>query len=155
MTVIKSPLSDENRQITGEALQGALVDLVDLSLLSKQAHWNLVGRGFRSGHLQLDEVVDLAREHSDVVAERAVAIGYNPDGRAATVSKEAGLPSVPEGFIAVADVIDLMVDVLTATSERFRSRIDATEEADPVSQDILIAITQDIEQQLWMWQAMR
>jgi starvation-inducible DNA-binding protein len=54
MTVVKSPLPQQARKAVGEALQGALVDLVDLSLLGKQVHWNIIGPRFRSIHLQLD-----------------------------------------------------------------------------------------------------
>ncbi len=82
MTVVKSTLSESDLKVVGAALQGALVDLVDLSLVAKQVHWNVVGPRFRSVHLQLDDVVVTARQHSDTVAERASAVGVNPDGRA-------------------------------------------------------------------------
>ncbi|HET7740426.1 MAG TPA: ferritin-like domain-containing protein, partial [Mycobacterium sp.] len=42
-------------------LQKVLVDLIELHLQGKQAHWNLVGTNFRDLHLQLDEIVDTAR----------------------------------------------------------------------------------------------
>ena len=64
---IPSPLEDQARDITGAALQATLVDLVDLSLVAKQAHWNLVGRQFHDVHLHLDELVDTARKYSDEV----------------------------------------------------------------------------------------
>src|SRR4029453_13027661 len=51
-------------------LQKVLVDLIELHLQGKQAHWNVVGTNFRDLHLQLDELVDFAREASDTVAER-------------------------------------------------------------------------------------
>ncbi len=54
MTVVHSTLPESARAITGEALQETLVDLVGLSLMAKQAHWNIVGPRFRSIHLQLD-----------------------------------------------------------------------------------------------------
>jgi starvation-inducible DNA-binding protein len=49
-------------------------------------HWNVVGPRFRSVHLHLDNVVTTARQYSDTVAERAAALGVNPDGRAAGVA---------------------------------------------------------------------
>ena len=49
MSVVKSPLSEQARKTVGEALQGSLVDLIDLSLLAKQVHWNVIGPRFRSG----------------------------------------------------------------------------------------------------------
>ena len=48
-------------------LQRVLVDLIELHLQGKQAHWNVVGTNFRDLHLQLDELVDFAREGSDTV----------------------------------------------------------------------------------------
>jgi hypothetical protein len=57
-----------------EDLQRILVDLVELHLQGKQAHWNVVGTNFRDLHLQLDELVDFAREGSDTIADRMRAL---------------------------------------------------------------------------------
>ncbi|MDI9887846.1 DNA starvation/stationary phase protection protein [Streptomyces sp. HNM0645] len=153
MSAVKSPLPEDARKITGEALQGALVDLIDLGLVAKQVHWNVVGPRFRSVHLQLDEVVATARQHSDVVAERASAIGVAPDGRASTVASASALGKVPDGWIKDTDVVSTMVKSLIAVIERMRERIQATDEPDPVSQDILISLTADLEKHAWMFQA--
>ncbi|MEU6527007.1 DNA starvation/stationary phase protection protein [Streptomyces sp. NPDC046924] len=153
MYVVKSPLSDENLKTVSEALQGALVDLVDLALVAKQIHWNVVGQRFRSVHLQLDEVVTLARTHSDTVAERSAALGVSPDGRAATVAVGSGIGVTPEGWVDDTAAVGAMVDALGAVIERMRERVGATAEPDPVSQDILISATADLEKQHWMFQA--
>ncbi|MFF5971619.1 Dps family protein [Streptomyces sp. NPDC012769] len=153
MTVVKSSLSDADLKTVGNALQGALVDLVDLALVAKQVHWNVVGPRFRSVHLQLDDVVATARTHSDTVAERASAIGVNPDGRAATVASGSAIGSVPEGWIKDTDAVRILVDALAAVVTRMRERIDVTEEPDPVTQDILIGLTADLEKHAWMFQA--
>ncbi len=65
----------------GNTLQAMLVELIDLALFGKQLHWNVTGPLFRPLHEQLDELVDSWRELSDIVAERAVALGYAPDGQ--------------------------------------------------------------------------
>ncbi|MEU1147652.1 DNA starvation/stationary phase protection protein [Streptomyces sp. NPDC005863] len=153
MYVVKSPLSDADLKTVSEALQGALVDLVDLSLVAKQIHWNVVGPRFRSVHLQLDEVVDTARQHSDTVAERASTLGVSPDGRAATVAQSSGIGKTPEGWVKDVDAVGALVDALGAVITRMRERVDATGEADPVSQDIFIGITADLEKHHWMFQA--
>ena len=70
-------------------LQRALVDITALSLVGKQAHWNVVGPNFRDLHLNLDEVVDIAREGSDELAERMRAINAYPDARPSTVAAKA------------------------------------------------------------------
>lgn len=153
MYVVKSPLSDADLKTVSGALQGALVDLVDLSLVAKQVHWNVVGPRFRSIHLQLDEVVDTARLHSDTVAERAATLGVPPDGRAATVATSSGIGVTPEGWIKDTDAVAALVDALSAVISRMRVRVDATGEVDPVSQDIFIQITADLEKHHWMFQA--
>jgi len=153
MTVVKSPLSEQDLKIVGDALQGALVDLVDLSLLAKQVHWNVVGPRFRSIHLQLDEVVSTARTHSDTVAERASAIGVSPDGRAGTIAKTSGIDTVTDGWVKDTEVVEIMVAALHATITRMRERIESTEKPDPVTQDILIGLTADLEKFHWMFQA--
>ncbi|MDT0462064.1 Dps family protein [Streptomyces gibsoniae] len=153
MYVVKSPLSDTDLKIVSEALQGALVDLVDLSLVAKQVHWNVIGPRFRSIHLQLDEVVDSARLHSDTVAERASALGVPPDGRAATVAQGSGIGAVPQGWVKDTDAVGTLVSALGAVIARMRERVLATAAPDPVSQDIFIGITADLEKHHWMFQA--
>ncbi|GGS16525.1 DNA starvation/stationary phase protection protein [Streptomyces aureoverticillatus] len=153
MYVVKSPLPDADLKTVSEALQGALVDLVDLSLVAKQIHWNVVGPRFRSVHLQLDEVVDTARQHSDTVAERASTLGVSPDGRAGTVASSSGIGKVAEGWVKDTDAVGTLVDALGAVITRMRERVEATGEPDPVSQDIFIQITADLEKHHWMFQA--
>jgi starvation-inducible DNA-binding protein len=150
---IRSPLSPDDTKITGEALQASLVELVDLSLLAKQAHWNVVGPLFKTVHEHLDEVVATARQYADEVAERAVAIGVNPDGNAATVAAESPLASLPPAWVTTQDAVAAVVDALDTLSARLRDRVVAVEEADPISQDLLIEVTDAIEQHRWMFSA--
>ncbi|NJC73176.1 DNA starvation/stationary phase protection protein [Planosporangium thailandense] len=155
LTRVTSPLTDDARTATGSALQGALVDLIDLHLLAKQAHWNLTGRNFRSIHLQLDEVVDVARDHADTVAERAVAVGVNPDGRARTVADSTRVRQLGPGYLPDDEVVAAVTDILAEMSKRFRERIKTTDETDLVTQDLLIKVAQDLEKQHWMFEAQR
>src|ERR1700741_4825588 len=73
-------------------LERVLVDLIELHLQGKQAHWNVVGTNFRDLHLQLDELVDLAREASDTIAERMRALDAVADG---TSDPGGAAPSLP------------------------------------------------------------
>lgn len=153
MPAIKGPLDAGATKVVGDALQGALVDLIDLSLAAKQAHWNLIGERFRPIHLQLDEVVTTAREHTDTVAERAATMGVNPDGRANTVANDSSAPKLPEGWLKDTAVVDHFVERLAQVIGRMRERIDATDAPDQVTQDVLIAVTADLEKHYWMFQA--
>jgi starvation-inducible DNA-binding protein len=150
---IKSPLDNGARDATGSVLQDSLLDLIDLALIAKQAHWNVVGPSFRSAHLQLDELVATARQYVDDVAERASALGVSPTGTAGTVAEGSGLPAYPTGWQSDRDTVEHIVATLAALIERLRARIDATEKTDLVTQDLLIAVTRAIEEAHWMWQA--
>ncbi|XRQ03518.1 Dps family protein [Actinomadura welshii] len=153
MAAVKSPLSDDALKVTGEALQGSLIDLIDLSLLAKQAHWNLRGRNFKVVHEHLDEVVALARNAQDEVAERAVTIGVNPDGRVRTVADRTPLQQLEAGYLDDDKVVAAITDLLAQMIARFRERIAATDEPDQVTQDLLISVTSKLEEQHWMFQA--
>jgi starvation-inducible DNA-binding protein len=150
---IPSTLDDRARDTTGAALQSTLIDLIDLSLVAKQAHWNLVGRQFHDVHLHLDELVDTARKYADSVAERAAAIGVSPDGRAGTVASSTGLPPFQDGWVKDRDVIRQIFESVDLAVRRLRPRIEETEKADLVTQDMLIEITGVLEEARWMWQA--
>src|SRR5256885_10522702 len=85
------------RDEVGQQLQATLHELVDLALLGKQLHWAVVGPLFRPLHLQLDEFVDSWHELADTVAERAVALGFVPDGQARAVAAASPLSPVAQG----------------------------------------------------------
>ncbi|WP_255947118.1 Dps family protein [Streptomyces odontomachi] len=153
MTAMQSPLPDDDRKATGDALQGALVDLLDLSLVGKQAHWNIVGPRFRTIHFQLDDVVDTARTYADTVAERAAAIGVPPDGRARTVADTTRTTGVKEGWVKDSDVVGVIAQALRDIISRMRERIDLTDKSDLVTQDLFIGLTAQLEKHLWMFQA--
>jgi starvation-inducible DNA-binding protein len=153
MTAMHSPLPDDDRQTTGDALQGALVDLLDVSLIGKQAHWNIVGPRFRTIHFQLDDVVSTARSYADTVAERAAAIGVPPDGRARTIADATRLTGVQDGWVKDTEVVDATAHVLRDVIGRMRERINLTDKSDLVTQDIFIGLTAKLEKHYWMFQA--
>ncbi|TML06820.1 MAG: DNA starvation/stationary phase protection protein [Actinobacteria bacterium] len=129
-------LAEHERKEVGHLLQLTLVELIALSLIGKQLHWNIVGPGFRELHLHLDELTDEWRELSDVVAERAVALGYSPDGRAPAIVEQSELRPVDAGPTQVPKAI--------------RERIERLGDLDLTSQDVLIEVTRTLEKQLWM-----
>ncbi|SDO93794.1 Dps family protein [Lentzea jiangxiensis] len=150
---ITSPLADADRDAVGAILQATLVDLVDLSLIGKQAHWNVIGKNFRSVHLQLDELVVLARNAADQVAERAAALGVTPNGTAKTIAASSGVQEIETGWLKEEQVVSSITASLGSLIARMRTRIEESDKHDLVSQDLLIGITQGLEQAHWMWQA--
>ncbi len=143
-------LRHEERQALGTDLQGMLVDLTDLALIGKQLHWNIEGPHFRSLHLQLDELIDVWREFGDRVAERAVALGVAPDGRVQTIAGTSELPPPPAGPLPTHAAIVYLTQQLVEVITRARKRMEQTAEYDDVTNDLLIEVVGQLEQQHWM-----
>ncbi|HSZ68722.1 MAG TPA: DNA starvation/stationary phase protection protein [Solirubrobacteraceae bacterium] len=143
-------LRHEERQALGTDLQGMLVDLTDLALIGKQLHWNIQGPHFRSLHLQLDELIDVWRELGDRVAERAVALGVAPDGRAQTIAADSEFSPPPAGPLPTGDAVAYLAQRLVEVITRARTRMEQTAEYDDVTNDLLIEVVGQLEQQHWM-----
>ncbi|HEX6702473.1 MAG TPA: DNA starvation/stationary phase protection protein [Gaiellaceae bacterium] len=146
-------LDEHRRRETGNELQTTLVELVDLSLIGKQLHWNIVGRPFKPLHEHLDELVDSWRELSDTVAERAVALGIAPDGQSGTVSAGSEIEPVDAGTLDTDTALRELVARLADVTERIRGRMDRLGDIDLASQDVLVEVVRELEKQLWMIRA--
>ena len=131
-------------------LQQLHVDLIDLHLQGKQAHWNVVGKNFRDLHLQLDELVEAARAFSDQIAERMRAIYVTPDGRAATIAAQTSLAPFPADEVDTGETVDLITDATYATAATARRIHDDVDAEDPTTSDILHEILERLEQLAWM-----
>jgi starvation-inducible DNA-binding protein len=101
-------------------------------------------------HLQLDEIIDVARALSDQVAERMRALEVLPDGRSETVTKTTTLPKFPPDQVDTSQVVDLIVERLDAVADTCRRVHDDVDEADPTTADILHVVIEKIEQYSWM-----
>ena len=152
MALAQKTGSTASGSITAD-LQATLVELVDLSLLGKQAHWNVTGPNFRSVHLELDEIVDSARLASDRVAERIVTIGAIPDGRAGTIAATTPFAPFPTGALSTAQVVEVIGAGIDELAARLRDRIGRLGDVDPVSQGILVDVDEELEKQAWMLRA--
>ncbi|TDZ44400.1 Dps family protein [Mycobacteroides franklinii] len=131
-------------------LQRVLVDLIELHLQGKQAHWNVVGSNFRNLHLQLDELVDFAREGSDTIAERMRALYTVPDGRSDTVTASTTLPQFPPYERSTGDVVDLITVRIQAAVNTLRAVHDEVDDEDPTTADILHQLIDGLEKLAWL-----
>jgi starvation-inducible DNA-binding protein len=131
-------------------LQRVLVDLIELHLQGMQAHWNVVGTNFRDLHLQLDELVDFARESSDTIAERLRALDAVPDGRSDTVAATTTLPQFPAYEVSTVEAVDLVTARVYAAVQTLRQVHDAVDAEDPSTADILHQLIDGLEKLAWL-----
>ena len=134
-------------------LQQTLVELIELSLQAKQAHWNVVGPTFKPIHEFLDEMTDQYRGWYDDVAERLAAIGVAPDGRSATVVAARTFEPLPAGSLDGSKLMALFDERATAIALHLRERAGQVGDADLATQDLLIEILRGVEKQRWMLRA--
>src|SRR5690606_23884157 len=130
-------------------LTPVLHDLVALAVNGKQAHWHIRGENFMGVHLFLDEVVAHAQAGADEVAERVVALGLPVDGRIGTVAARTTTPEMSSGFQQAETTVREMVAQLDATLETLYAAVKRLDEIDLVSQDIVIALAQQLDKDRW------
>ena len=134
-------------------LQDRLNALNDLALTLKHIHWNVVGPNFIGVHTMLDPQVDAVREMVDVTAERIATLGASPCGTPAALVAARSWQDYSLGrddALAHMGALDL---VYAGVIEAHRKAIDASEEADPVTQDMLIGQATQLEQFHWFVRA--
>ncbi|MDG4751597.1 DNA starvation/stationary phase protection protein [Micromonospora sp. WMMD718] len=155
MTGIEPVLDTQARQVAGQALQQTLVDLIDLALDGQQARWTIIGPRSPVLRPDLEEVVEVARRHADIVAERAATVGVAPDGRAAAVATGSAVAQWAPGWERDDLVIDHIIDAHATVIAGVRDRLPAVAATDPVTRDVLVAVIADLERQHWRFQACR
>src|SRR5664279_42741 len=72
-------------------LNARLAEGLDLSLLTKQAHWNIKGPTFIAVHELLDDLRAVLDEHTDTIAERVAQLDGIAMGTVQTVNEATSL----------------------------------------------------------------
>ena len=147
-------LAPTTRRSVIEVLNEHLADAIDLHLQAKQAHWNIKGPNFVGLHELFDRVAAQAGEDSDLIAERAVALGGVARGTLQAVSGQSQLREYP---LEVGDWrahVQAMQDALATFGRGVRKAIDdatALNDADTV--DLFTEISRGVDKSLWMVEA--
>lgn len=143
-------LSDNARKSVNEILNARLVDVIDLTLAVKQAHWTLKGAGFIGVHELLDDVADRLRESSDLMAERAVTIGGHADGTSQAVSKSSNMEAYPADITDIEAHINALLERFNVIGSNVRQSIEEVGEAgDEGSADVLTEVVRQIDKDAW------
>ncbi|WP_053387742.1 Dps family protein [Leucobacter japonicus] len=124
-------------------------DLVALAVNGKQAHWHVRGENFIGVHEFLDEVVAHAQDASDTVAERIVALGLPIDARIGTVAARTTTPQLSDGFQQSKVTVREIVAQIDATVETVYAAVKGLDDVDLVSQDVVIAVAQQLDKDRW------
>lgn len=134
-------------------LQNRLDALTDLHLTLKHIHWNVVGPNFIGVHLMLDPQVDGVRLMADATAERIATLGGSPVGTPGALVQNRTWDDYSirrDDAIAHLGALNL---VYSGVISDHRDAIEKTDEPDPVTQDMLISQSSQLEQFQWFVRA--
>jgi starvation-inducible DNA-binding protein len=147
-------LAPTTRRSAVEMLNEHLADAIDLQLQAKQAHWNVKGPNFVGLHELFDRVAAQAGEYSDLIAERAVALGGLARGTLQAVSKQSQLREYPLEVDGWRAHVVAMQDALATFGRGLRKAIDdATALNDADTADLFTEISRGVDKSLWMVEA--
>jgi len=146
-------LTEKQGTKIADLLQKQLSTYNDLHLTLKHVHWNVVGPNFIGVHEMIDPQVDLVRGYADEVAERIATLGGSPQGTPGAILKDRTWDDYSVGRDTVQAHLAALDLVYNGVIEDTRRGIDETEEADPVTQDILIGHSAELEKFQWFVRA--
>lgn len=146
-------LSDADGSRTAKLLQERLSAYNDLHLTLKHIHWNVVGPNFIGVHEMIDPQVELVRGYADEVAERIAALGGSPKGTPAAIEKDRTWNDYSVGrdtAQAHLAALDLVYEGIITDN---RKAIDEVGKLDPITEDLLIGQTGQLEKFQWFVRA--
>lgn len=134
-------------------LQMRLHALNDLALTLKHVHWNVVGPHFIGVHEMLDPQIELVRGYVDEIAERIATLGSSVKGTPGVLVKERTWDDYSIGRADTIAHLGALDVVYQGVISDHRKAAADTEEADPVTNDLLIGHLHKIEQFHWFIRA--
>jgi starvation-inducible DNA-binding protein len=147
-------LSREAREEIVTLLNQQLADTFDLYSQTKQAHWNVKGALFIQLHELFDKLAAELAGFTDMIAERATALGGLAQG---TVRMSAANSHLAECDLDVTDslpTVEALADRYAALARSTRQAIesaDGLEDADTA--DLFTEVSRSLDKALWFLEA--
>lgn len=146
-------LTEESGHHVADVLQGRLHALNELHLTLKHAHWNVVGPGFIAVHEMLDPQVDLVRGFVDAIAERMATMGVAPNGLPGALVSQRTNEDYKVDRADTLTHIRALNEVYNLVIEDHRAAIAKVGDIDPITEDLLIGQTSELELFQWFLRA--
>lgn len=146
-------MSEEEGLMVAGVLQNRLNALTDLHLTLKHVHWNVVGPNFIAVHEMLDPQVDAVRAMSDAAAERIATLGSSPVGTPGALVAQRSWEDYSLGRATTVEHLGALDVVYQGVVSDHREAIEQVSDADPVTEDLLIGQSSELELFHWFVRA--
>ncbi len=146
----RNTLSENVRSKSAALLNAHLAAAIDLHAQVKHAHWNVRGGQFIGLHELFDSIANEVEEWSDLLAERASALGGVAEGTIQTAIKRTHLPRYIPSRDPGKTHLAALASALAAFGGEARTSIDESASyGDPVTSDVLTEVVRASDQALW------
>lgn len=144
-------LSENIRGQSVELLNRHLAAAIDLHAQVKQAHWNVRGSSFSAVHELFDNTAVEVETYSDLIAERAAALGGTAHGTVHMAAERSFLVPYPLGVAEAREHIFALSQAVSAFGQSAREAIGlSTTYGDPVTADLFTQVAGGMDRQLWL-----
>ena len=136
-----------------DILQDRLYAMNDLHLTLKHIHWNVVGPSFIGVHEMIDPQVDAVRGFADELAERLATLGGSPIGTPGRLVENRSWDEYSIGRDSTQAHLGALDLVYVGVISSYREAMTELDDLDLVTQDMLIAHIESMEQFHWFVRA--
>ena len=145
---------EDTREKLVHLLNQQLASTTDLYTQVKQAHWNVKGIHFFQLHELFDHVAEAIQPYSDMIAERATALGGYAMGTVRMAAANSNQPEYPTDAVAGHEHLEAVVDRVAAYSRSTRDAIEQSESlGDPTTADMFTEISRGVDKELYFLQS--
>lgn len=146
-------LSSDVGERVATSLQDRLNAYNDLHLTLKHIHWNVVGPNFISVHEMLDPQVEAVRGFADEVAERIATLGSSAKGTPGAIVNGRTWDDYSIGRATAIEHLGALDLVYSGVIEDLRKSIEEIGDVDPITEDLLIGQSGQLELFHWFVRA--
>lgn len=145
-------LDESTRRAVADLLIPILADTLLLGMLTRNAHWNIVGPHFHALHALFGQQYEALDTAADDIAERIRALGYPSPGSLAEVLQHGTLPEQTGQERSHLEWLNGLLTGHETVIRNLRAAIKTCDETyqEPATTDFLTGLLESHEKTAWM-----